>query len=213
MKAKLLIMAILISAIGVSTGCGDGDKPEKKEKKEKIEKKKKECEHSKKVAVLVAEGFHDGEAYMPIGYLVNRGVKVCVIGPEVGEVKAYNSDFTIKIQKAVKDVSVDYYDALILPGGQGPAKLREIEAVVDFVREFYETGKPTAAICHGPQVLITAGVMKGKVSTAFWDVQSELEEAGAIYKDEPLVIDGNLITSRVPKDLHDFSRAIYKAIK
>ncbi len=202
MKAKLLIMVILISVIVVSTGCGESENPEARK-----------TEHSPKVAVLVAEGFHDGEAYMPIGYLVNRGVKVIVIGPEVGEVKAYNSEFTIKIQKAVENVSVDYFDALIIPGGKGPAKLREIEAVIDFVREFFETGKPTAAICHGPQVLITAGVMEGKVSTAFWDVQSEIEEAGATYKDEPLVIDGNLITSRVPKDLHDFSRAIYKAIK
>ncbi len=213
MKIKLIIMALLIGTIGFTSGCGESEKPEEKKKLEKKKEKKEYREDSKKVAVLVTEGFDDGEAYMPIGYLVNRGIKVCVIGPKVGEVKAYNSEFTIMIEKAVADVKVDYFDALILPGGKAPASLRQDETVVNFVKEFFETGKPTAAICHGPQVLITAGVMEGKTSTAFSEVKSELEEAGATYKDEALVIDGNLITSRVPKDLHDFSRAIYKALK
>lgn len=215
MTKNSIITLIAIIAISFAiTSCNqtnNGEKEEKKEKKEtKMKKDKKDC---KKVAVLVTEGFHDGEAYMPIGYLTNRGVKVCVIGPEVGEVKAYNSDFTVKIQKSISDVSVDYFDALILPGGKAPATLREIEEVTNFTAEFYKTGKTVAAICHGPQVLISAGVMDGKTSTAFPDVKSELEEVGATFIDEELVIDGNIITSRVPKDLHAFSQAIYNAIK
>lgn len=165
-----------------------------------------------KVAVLVTEGFHDGEAYMPIGYLTNKKVHTVVIGPETGKVKAYNSEFTIWIHKAIEDVSVDYFDALIIPGGHAPSKLRENEDVVKFVRKFYKTGKPVAAICHGPQVLITAGVMEGKTATGFSGIKEELLEAGVDYKDESVVIDGNLITSRTPPDLYDFSRAIYKSL-
>jgi len=165
-----------------------------------------------RVAVLVAEGFHDGEAYMPIGYLVNRGVKVTVIGPAVGEVKAYNSEFTIRIEKPVSDVSIDDFDALIIPGGKAPGILRQDSTAVNFTRDFFITGKPTAAICHGPQVLITAGVMAGKNSTAFEAVKPELLEAGANFIDQSVVIDGNLITSRLPHDLNDFSKAIYEAL-
>ncbi len=160
------------------------------------------------VAIMLGEGFHDGEAYMPYAYLTNLGAEITVIGPEVGTVTAYNTDFTINIQRPVADVSVDEFDALILPGGQAPAKIRENEAVVAFAREFFESGKPVAAICHGPQILITAGVMEGKNATGFEDIKGELEEAGATFHDEAVVIDGNLITSRTPPDLYDFSKAI-----
>jgi len=164
------------------------------------------------VAILVGDGFQDAEAYMPLGYLTNRGAEVTVIGPEAGIAKAYNSDFEIVIEKSVKEVSVDDFDALILPGGHAPATLRENEAVVEFARKFFESGKVTAAICHGPQVLITAGVMEGKKSSGVGSIREELEEAGATYLDEALVIDGNLITSRVPSDLNDFSAAIAKKL-
>ena len=164
------------------------------------------------IAVLVDEGFHDGEAYMPIGYLSNRGAELTVIGPERGLVTAYNSDFTILIQQAVHEVSVDDFDALILPGGQAPASLREREEVVEFARDFFETGRVVAAICHGPQVLITAGVMHGKNATGFSGIQEELEDAGVNYHDESVVIDGNLITSRTPPDLYDFALAIEQAV-
>jgi len=164
------------------------------------------------VAVMVTEGFHDAEAYMPLGYLTNRGAEVTVIGPLAGIVKAYNSDFEIVIEKAVTEVSVDDFDALVLPGGKAPAALREDAAVVDFARRFFESGKVTAAICHGPQLLITAGVMTGKKSSGTGSIREELEAVGATYLDEELVIDGNLITSRVPSDLNAFSGAIGKAL-
>ncbi len=164
------------------------------------------------IAVLVDEGFHDGEACMPMAYLTNRGARISVIGPEEGLVTAYNSDFTIQIQRAVADVEVDDFDALLLPGGQAPARLQEKEEVVDFAREFFKSGKVVAAICHGPQVLITAGVMHGKNATGFSGIREELEEAGATYHDESVVIDNNLITSRTPPDLYDFSLAIEQAV-
>ena len=164
------------------------------------------------IAVLVDEGFHDGEAFMPIGFLTNLGAEVTVIGPEKGIVTAYNSEFTIRIEKSISEVSVDDFDALIIPGGHAPARLRENDAVVGFARDFFNSGKTTAAICHGPQVLITAGVMNGRTSTGVSAIQEELEAAGANYMDEAVVIDDNLITSRIPPDLSDFSRAISIAL-
>lgn len=172
----------------------------------------KEKKQGPRVAVLVADGFHDGEAYLPIGYLTNKGAKITVIGPGAGIVKAYNSEFTISIEKAVSEVSVGDFDALIIPGGHAPGVLRENENAVAFARTFFLSGKPTAAICHGPQVLITAGVLDGKTCTGVGGIREELEAAGATYLDQPLVIDGNLITSRVPADLNDFSVAIAQAI-
>ncbi len=172
-----------------------------------------EKERQVRIAVLLTEGFHDGEAYIPIGYLTNQGAKITVIGPQKGIVKAYNSEFTIRIEKSIAEVSVNDFDALILPGGHAPSKLRENEDVVAFARDFFHSGKPTAAICHGPQVLITAGVMKGKTSTGVEGIRGELEEAGVTYLDQALVIDGNLITSRTPADLNDFSVAIAEAVR
>lgn len=195
---------VLAASVVLFTQCTDAR--DAKTEKESMREK------STTVAILLGEGFHDGEAYMPMAYLANRGVKATVIGPERGEVKAYNSDFTIRIQKAVTEVSIDDFDALILPGGRAPAKLRENQDVLRFAQAFYATGKPTAAICHGPQVLISAGLMTGKTCTAFPDVESELADVGANFIDEPLVIDGNLITSRIPQDLHYFSQAIYEAL-
>ena len=165
-----------------------------------------------KVAVLLGDGFHDGEAYMPIGYLYNKGARITVIGIEPGTVTAYNSDFTISIQKSVNDVTVDYFDALVLPGGQAPDVIRHNEDIVAFARAFYETGKPVAAICHGPQILISAGVLEGVNATSFPAIQEEMEQAGVVWEDSPLVIHGNLITSRVPRDLSQFCEAIANAI-
>lgn len=165
------------------------------------------------VAVLLTEGFQDAEAYMPIGYLENKDMDITVIGPATGRVKAYNSDFEIVVQKTVGEVSIDEFDALVLPGGKAPAVLREDPTVVEFAKNFYNSGKPVAAICHGPQVLARAGVLQDVTTTAVGAIQKELEEAGANYVDEALVVDGNLITSRVPGDLPVFSKAIEEAIK
>ncbi len=163
------------------------------------------------VAIIVAEGFHDGEAYMPYGYLTNQGFDVTVIGPQVGPVTAYNSDFTIGIERAITDVSIDMFEAVIIPGGQAPAALREIPEAVEFIREFNAAGKVIAAICHGPQLLAAANALEGRTITCVSGIQDEMEEAGAKYVDEELVIDENLITSRTPGDLDVFSRAISEA--
>lgn len=208
MKRIILDAFFIVSIVLFATGCtGSG------ERKSDVVVPDVQSENRPHVAVLVTEGFHDGEAYMPIGYLENKDVNVTVIGPQTGRVKAYNSDFEIVVQKKVGEVSIDEFDALILPGGKAPAVLREDPTVVEFAKNFYNSGKPVAAICHGPQVLARAGVLQDVTTTAVGSIQEELEEAGANYVDEALVIDGNLITSRVPGDLPLFSKAIEDAIK
>lgn len=166
-----------------------------------------------RVAVLIAEGFHDGETLLPKAFLEERGAVVTVLGPEVGDVKAYNSDQLVAIEQAVTDARVEEFDALILPGGRGPAVLRQHEGAVHFARAFMESGKPVAAICHGPQTLITAGVVEGRVLTCYAEVGPEVTAAGGEYRDEEVVVDGNLITSRIPSDIPAFNQAILAALQ
>jgi protease I len=166
----------------------------------------------KHIAFLVGEGVQDAEALVPMGYVVSRGGKVTVIGTEPGLVTAYNSDIQVYVQKAICDVSADCFDGLVIPGGRSPANLRQHEAIVAFARKMTEAGKPVAAICHGPQVLVTAGVLEGKRATCFAGMADELRGAGARYTDTAMIRDGNLITSRLPKDLPEFCAAFEKAL-
>lgn len=166
----------------------------------------------KRVAILIAEGFHDGETLEPKSFLEERGAEVVILGPEPGEVKAYNSEQMVTIEKAVNEAQVEDFDALVLPGGKGPAVLKEHEAAVNFAGEFLKSGKPVAAICHGPQVLIAAGVIEDRTLTCTSSVAEEIQAAGGEYQDEPVVIDENLITSRGPGDLPAFNEAILNAM-
>jgi protease I len=167
----------------------------------------------KHIAILIGEGFQDEEAYIPMGYMVNLGAKVTVVGVKPTTHKAYNSDITVKVHKSVSDVSPEDFDALIIPGGHSPGWLRQHEEVVKFARKFFETGKPTAAICHGPQVLITAGVLEGRKATCFPGVSEEIKGAGVEYHDVPVLRDGNLITSRIPDDIPLFCKMIAEALQ
>jgi len=161
-----------------------------------------------RVAIVTGEGFQDQEALMPLAFLENRGAEVTVVGPETGEVKAYNSDIRLIVQANAADVSADDFDALVLPGGKAPASIRENARVVALVRGMFKAGKPVAAICHGPQVLVTADVLDGRTMTAFSGVAEELRSAGATYKDQPMIQDQNLVTSRLPKDIPEWLAAI-----
>ncbi|MBS3770678.1 MAG: type 1 glutamine amidotransferase [Bacteroidales bacterium] len=205
MNAKRLFFPlILLGIFFMFPSCGPQETTEEKAEEEK---------NLPEIAVLTGEGFQDAEAYMPIGYFTNRGAKITVIGMETGTVGAYNSDFTIKIEKTVDEVAVDDFDALIFPGGHAPEKLREDDDVVAFARDFFNSGKPTAAICHGPQVLVTADVLEGRTSSGVGSIEEEIEEADGTYVDEEISVDGNYISSRVPKDLSAFCGAIHDALK
>ena len=162
----------------------------------------------KRVAVLIGEGFHDGETTRPSEYLSERGAEVVLLGTEPASLTAYNSDLSLEVEATLSGVCVPDFDALIIPGGRSPANLREDRNVQRFVRAFVESGKPVAAICHGPQVLASAGVLSGRTVTGVGGIRDEITDAGANFKDEAVVQDKNLITSRVPRDLPVFNTAI-----
>jgi protease I len=165
----------------------------------------------KKALIISGEGFEDTELLVPYYRLLEEGLKVDIASPAVkfkGK-HGYEVSTSVPLDKAnAKD-----YDVLILPGGKAPASLRDDARVTGLAREFVEAGKPVAAICHGPQVLVSAGVMDGRTSTCYKTVRKEVEGAGAKYKDEEVVVDGNLVTSRQPGDLPAFMREIMKKLR
>lgn len=166
---------------------------------------------AKKVAVVLANNYEDVEATSPIEAIEKAGGQVTIVGTEKGEVKGKKGD-TQTVSKSFADVSPDDFDMLVIPGGGSPENLRIDDAAVQFTREFVNSGKPVASICHGPQLLISAKVVSGRKLTSVNKIRDDIVNAGGLYVDEPLAEDGNLITSRVPGDLPVFNEAITKAL-
>jgi len=160
-----------------------------------------------RVLIISADGFEDTELLVPLYRLREARVDVDIASTERGTIRGKHG-YEVEAPLSAGDPSATDYDLLLLPGGEAPATLREDDRVLDFLRVFFGTGKPVAAICHGPQILVSAGLLEGRTATAWSDVQPELEQAGALVKDEELVEDGNLITSRQPSDLPAFLRAV-----
>lgn len=159
-----------------------------------------------KIACLLAEGFEDSELRVPYDALQDAGYQVEIIGAEAGQTLAGKlGKEKVKTDKSIDDVDVDDYEALLIPGGHSPDQLRADDRFVQFVRDFDATGRPLAAVCHGPQLLITAGLVDGRTLTAWKTVQVDLKYAGADVKDQEVVVDDNWITSRKPDDLGAFS--------
>ena len=163
----------------------------------------------KRVAMVLARNFEDVEATDPKAYLEKRGATVTVIGVSRGAIEG-KKGASLEANLTFDDVSVDDFDALVIPGGGSPEQLRIHDAPVAFTRSFVESGKPVAAICHGAQLLISAQVLTGRTATCVKTIRDDVRNAGANYVDEALVVDGNLITSRVPGDLPQFDEAIAK---
>lgn len=172
--------------------------------------------NGKRIAILATDGFEQVELTEPKENLEKAGAKVDVLSVKEGEIKGWDkTDWgkKVKVDRLVTDASPEEYDALVLPGGQiNPDKLRTHKEAVDFVRRFAESGRPTAAICHGPWTLIEAGVVKGKTMTSWPSVHTDLINAGANWVDKEVVVDGNLISSRKPEDIPAFSKAIIGAV-
>ncbi|WP_090078622.1 type 1 glutamine amidotransferase domain-containing protein [Halpernia frigidisoli] len=172
---------------------------------------------NKKVAILSADGFEQSELESPLKALKKEGAEVDIISLKSGEIKGMTDHEwgnAIKVDKTVSETKVADYDALILPGGViNPDALRNDEHAVKFVKDFFATDKLVASICHGPQTLITAEVVKGKKMTSFPSIRKDLENAGANWVDEQVVKDGNLITSRNPKDLDAFNAKIVETLQ
>ena len=167
----------------------------------------------KRVAILAADGVERVELEQPREALEQAGAQTEVLSIHGGEIQARENDldaagtFTVDFDEF--SISVESDDALLLPGGTvNPDQLRVDKDAVSFVREFVESGKPVAAICHGPWTLIEAGVAEGRTLTSFPSIRTDLRNAGADVVDQDVVVDGNLITSRSPEDLPAFSEAI-----
>jgi len=163
----------------------------------------------KSVAILVADGFEEAEFEQPYGALSEAGASIDVVSPNPDTVKAWthkNYGKTFKIDTPLSEANPNDYDALLLPGGVlNPDTLRTMPDAVKFVRAFFDAGKPVAAICHGPQLLIEAGVVKGRLVTSTRSVKTDLLNAGAEWVDQPVVNDHGLVTSRGPADLPQFN--------
>jgi protease I len=170
----------------------------------------------KKVAILATDGFEQVELTDPKKNLEKAGATVEVISIKSGRIKGWNhTDWgkSVKVDHLVNEVKTADYDALVLPGGQiNPDKLRTDKNAVAFIKNFVESGKPVAAICHGPWGLVEAGVVKGKTVTSWPSVHTDLTNAGANWVDKEVVQDGNLITSRKPEDIPAFSNKIIETL-
>lgn len=165
----------------------------------------------RKVAILVADGFEQVELTKPKEALEDAGAEAHVISAK-DWVKAWHrtewgDEFPVKVKLAA--AKPEDYDALLLPGGvMNPDKLRRDPQALQFVRAFFDAGKPVAAICHGPWTLIDAGVVKGRKMTSYESIQTDLKNAGAEWVDEEVVVDNGLVTSRKPDDIPVFNRKI-----
>lgn len=158
-----------------------------------------------KALIVSADGFEDSELQMPMSCLQDEGIAVEVASIRRGTIRGKHG-CEIDVDKAIEDVRPEEYDVLIVPGGKAPASLRRQRAVIDLVRAFMAADKPVAAICHGPQILVSADVLRGRRATGYHAVAAELRQAGALYADSEVVVDGNLITARQPADLPAFMR-------
>ncbi|GAA3749869.1 type 1 glutamine amidotransferase domain-containing protein [Terriglobus aquaticus] len=172
----------------------------------------------KKVAILATDGFEQVELTGPKQNLEEAGATVTVLSVQATPKQIKGWDKTdwgesVDVDAQVSEADPQQFDALVLPGGQiNPDKLRIDADAVSFVKRFVETGKPTAAICHGPWTLIEAGVVKGKTMTSWPSVHTDLQNAGANWVDKEVVVDGQFITSRKPEDIPAFSREIIQAL-
>lgn len=170
----------------------------------------------RKIAILATDGFEQVELTDPKKNVENAGATTEVLSVKDGSIKGWKfTDWgdSVRVDRLVSKANIDDYDALIVPGGQiNPDKLRMEESAVDFVKKFVQSGKPVAVICHGPWMLIEAGVVKGRTVTSWPSVHTDLINAGANWVDKEVVEDGNLITSRKPDDIPAFSRKVIEVV-
>jgi len=167
-----------------------------------------------KALLISADNYEDSELLYPLYRLREAGFVVDVAAPKVGTITGKHG-YTVMANlgvDAVESAGSCGYNLLVLPGGKAPATLRTIPKVIDIVTDFASSGIPIAAICHGPQILVTARLLRGRHATCYKTVADELREAEALYEDSPVVVDGQFVTSRMPDDLPDFMREVMKKV-
>jgi len=168
---------------------------------------------SKTVLLLVEDGFRDEEVIYPYYRFIEAGFDVKVVGPEKN--KEYKGKFGVGIKStlAPEDVDINEIAAVIIPGGYAPGKMRLNKIMVNIIRNAFISSKIIASICHGGQMLVEADIVRGKNVTSWKGVATDLKNAGGNYLDQEVVVDGNLITSRMPEDLPVFCRTAISLIK
>ncbi|RIV87590.1 type 1 glutamine amidotransferase domain-containing protein [Aurantiacibacter zhengii] len=172
---------------------------------------------AQRVMILATNGFEQSELEGPKSNLEDAGYEVVVVSPEDGQIKGWDKDdwgSPVDVDLTLAEASANEFDALVLPGGQiNPDLLRVEDKAVQLVKDFNTAGKPIAAICHAPWLLIEAGIVKGREATCYHSIRTDLKNAGANVVDKEVARDGNLITSRNPDDIPAFSDAIISALK
>jgi len=168
---------------------------------------------NKKIAYLVGPGYEDLEFWVPLMRLQEEGAKVTVVGLKAGEEYKGKNCLTAKADVGIDQVKAADFDGVIIPGGWAPDKLRRIEGVKSFVKEMYEFGKIVGMLCHGGQVGISAGIVKGHEATGTTAIKDDLINAGAIWKDAPAFRSENLVWGRVVADIPDFCRELVAALE
>jgi len=171
----------------------------------------------RKVAILATNGFEQAELLEPRKALEEQGATTQVISPQKGSIKGWNEKNwgqDVPVDVLLESARADDYDALLLPGGvMNPDHLRMNPQAVDFVRQFFSAGKPVAAICHGPWMLVEAGVVRGRTLTSWPSLQTDIRNAGGKWVDQEVVIDHGLVTSRKPADIPAFNKKMVEEIK
>jgi protease I len=172
---------------------------------------------TKRVLIVATNGFEQSELTGPRDALNQAGIETVIASPESGEIKGWqHTDWgdSVKVDAALDSVSAGDFDALVLPGGQmNPDVLRTKPEAVQLVRDFLAAGKPVAAICHGPWLLVEADAVRGKTVTSWPSIRTDLRNAGANVVDQEVAVDGLLITSRKPDDIPAFSKAVIEAVQ
>jgi protease I len=170
----------------------------------------------KKVAILTESGFEEIELTSPKKALEDAGATVIIVSPQKDKVKGWNHDhWTIElpVDQTIDKAKSEDFDALMIPGGVlNPDKLRRSREAVEFARDFLEAGKPVAAICHGPQLLIETGLLNGREMTSYHAIKTDIINAGANWHDREVVVDNGMVTSRSPEDLDAFNRKMVEEI-
>ncbi|MCR4428556.1 MAG: type 1 glutamine amidotransferase [Caldiserica bacterium] len=165
----------------------------------------------KKVGVLIADMFNEFEVIYPYYRLLEEGYEALLVGPEKKEYKS-KAGLAMEADRGSSEVKPEQIEGILIPGGFAPDFLRRDPKIISLVRAVFDLGKPVASICHGAWVIISAGIVRGKKVTGFFAVKDDLVNAGGIFLDEPLVVDGNLISSRKPEDLPLFMKEFLRQL-
>jgi protease I len=165
-----------------------------------------------KALIISADNFEDTELLVPYYRLQEEGIEVDIASMKKGKIKGKHG-YEVEVDKTLREVNPDEYAVLILPGGKAPEAVRKEKDALEIAKDFFQKNKPVSAVCHGPQTLISAGLLRGRHATCYKSVAQEMKDVGALYEDKEVVVDGNLVTSRQPSDLPAFLRETMRLLK